>query len=206
MTVATGERLAASWVWQRKPLVQMTADSMAARAQRDALAGKDRDLQMARVMADLALDGLHDQTVLAVRMARNLYRHDEIVLGSLTTLSADGKSRQDTLNEALAWLKAWERLPDADWTPLPAVTQESFAALLTDAETKHRALATAMAEEREARRDFNQVLADLWTDCVDWYADATVVFPEGTPDGQLVRAILTRHAPSGGGAPQPPTV
>jgi len=136
--------------------------------------------------------------VLGVKMARTLYRHDPIVLESLQALETDGGGRQEIVNEARAWLKAWERLPDADWTPLPSMTKVNFSALLEDAETKVKALVTATADDREARRDFNQMLVDLWADCVDWYLDATAVFPEETPDGQLVRAILPHHAPTEG--------
>ncbi|NCO35563.1 MAG: hypothetical protein GW893_17085, partial [Armatimonadetes bacterium] len=102
--------------------------------------------------------------------------------GILQALETDGGGRQEIVNEARAWLKAWERLPDADWTPLPSMTKVNFSALLEDAETKVKALVTATADDREARRDFNQMLVDLWADCVDWYLDATAVFPEETPD------------------------
>jgi len=54
---------------------------------------------------------------------------------------------------------------------------------------------------RKARREQSELAGHLWEDCVAWYRSACLVFPEPTPEGQMIRGLPT--APSSTAAPKP---
>jgi DNA repair exonuclease SbcCD ATPase subunit len=203
MTVATLEELAPKWTWQEKSLDDLKAEVAAARAKEEVLTGLEQDLAVARAETDAALESLHQATVQGLGMARAKYRRHPTAAASLKSLAAKGGNRREILTEAVAWEKAWERLPDADWDPTPTNTRIAFAALRQSAAAELDALESSIAEERNARHELNQMLGDLYQDCVECYAAACLVFPEETPEGKLVRGMIT-HTSDTSEKPQPP--
>jgi len=76
--------------------------------------------------------------------------------------------------------------------PTPVNTKQGFTAARTLGQQKMDALNTAIAAERADRRKLNDMLTELYQDCLDWYNDACLMFKEDTPEGLLIRGILRR--------------
>ena len=59
---------------------------------------------------------------------------------------------------------------------------------------------------RRAAGDFNTLIGRLEDECIQWYAEATAVFPEGTTNGDLIRGqIPTSYSPAAAAPTTPVT-
>lgn len=215
-TLSAAQQIAAAWTWQEKTLAQMQAalvaiigDNTAAppvAGQEEAASAAEQAMLAARGAWDAQLDVLHRRTVQGVGMAKNKYRNDPAKLAVLGGLTARGTSRKETLDEALAWESAWAQV-DPAWAPLPANTLAAFKTLrnqceeglrdaYSDAQSAWRKEVGRLAELVAAMEDINQA----------WYADATRVFPAGTPEGDMIRGTIpTTYHPPAPPPPAPPT-
>jgi len=199
-TRAVQQSLAEKWVWQDKTGDGWATDLAAVQAKQARLLGLEQDAARARAEADAAVKDLHNRTVQGLGMARARYRKDPATLGALAAVDAKMESRQDALNDALAWETAWANVPEADWDPTPTNTRAAFAALRQAAQAKVQALNDLVADERQVRKEFNQLVGELWEDCIAWYEAACLVFPADTPEGQALRAGVPAA-----GSRKPPT-
>ena len=209
-TISAANQIAGTWVWQEKPIAAMQADLTAIMGdpaalppivgQEDLMSQAETAMLAARGQWDTQLDLLHRRTVQGVGMAKNRHRSDPANLAVLAPLTAGSNSRSETLKEALAWESAWAKV-DPAWSPLPANTLGAFKDLRKQCA---EALQTAHASANADWRKEAEKLADMARAVEDvnqaWYADATRVFPVGTPEGDMIRSTVpTTYSP-----PPPP--
>jgi hypothetical protein len=204
-TRAVLESLVGTWVWEDKTVEGWAADLTAVRAKQAQVEGLDQDVDRARADVEAAIKDLSSRTGHGLGMARAKYRKDPVTLGALSGLDAKVESRQDAIDDAVAWEEAWAKLPDPDWTPSPTNTRAAFSALRQAAAAKLEALNTLVAEERKARKELNQLVGELWEDCIAWYQAACLVFPDGTPEGRAIRAGIPTMTAASAAAPAAPT-
>lgn len=215
-TISAAQQIAGSWTWQEKTIPQMQAALVAiigdntatppVVGQEETASAVEQVMLAARGTWDVQLDVLHRRTVQGVGMVRNKYRGDAAKLAVVGNLTARGSSRKETLDDALAWESAWGQV-DAAWAPLPANTLAAFKTLrnqceeglrdaYSDAQSAWRKEVGRLAELVAAMEDINQA----------WYADATRVFPAGTPEGDMIRGTIpTTYHPPAPPPPAPPT-
>jgi hypothetical protein len=182
--------VAAVWVWQGRAADAWASLAAGLKAKRLEVRANKARLRTRRREANDALDLLHHLTVQGLSMARSKYRRNARVLDQLSVLQARGDGKQKTLDEAADWRANWGELPDADWEPLPTNTHAIFDAASTDAQSRFAAYKAFVQEERSTRLKFYEDLGNAWADCVEWLADAEAVFEDGTPNGELVRAVV----------------
>lgn len=190
ITGITQVLVAGEWVSQIRAADAWAPLGAGLKARRLEVRGKKGRLKTLRDEANDALDVLHNLTAQGLGMARSKYRRNSTVLKALSLRSAGGHGKQTILDEAAEWRIAWTELPDADWEPLATNTHEILDAAYLDAETKFTAFKVALQDERKARLEFYEDLGHAWEDCVEWLADAELVFEDGTPNGELVRAVV----------------
>ena len=89
-------------------------------------------------------------------------------------------------------------------SPAHSNTRAAFTALRRAAVAKVETLEALQADVRKARREFNEAAGHLWEDCVAWYRAACLVFPEYTPEGQMIRGIPTERSSTPVTKPKPP--
>jgi hypothetical protein len=214
-TISAAQQIAGSWTWQEKTIPQMQAALVAiigdnsatppVIGQEEVASVAEQVMLAARGAWDAQLDVLHRRTVQGVGMVKNKYRNDPAKLVVVGNLSARGTSRKETLEEALAWESAWSQV-DPAWAPLPANTLAAFKTLrnlceeglqdaYSDAQSAWRKEVGRLAELVAVMNDINQA----------WYADATKVFPAGTPEGDMIRGTIpTTYSPPPPTPPPPP--
>ena len=220
-TISAAKKLAPGWVWQEKTIEQLqaeltaiTGDSSATPpvvGQEEVVCRTEQVMLAARGVWDTQLDILHRWTVQGIGMAKTRHRDDPAVLAVLSPLAGNSNSRSETLKEALAWESAWARV-DPAWSPLPANTFTNFKTLrrqcaeplqttYSDARTAWRAESGKLAGLAAALEALNEA----------WYADATRVFPVGTPEGEMIRSTVpttytapAEAAPAKASAPSSP--
>lgn len=211
-TISAALQLAALWSWQEKTIPQMQLGLVAIIGdntatppivgQEEAASAAEQVMLAARGNWDAQLDVLHSRTVQGVSMIKNKYRDNAAKLAVVGGLAARGSSRKETLEEALAWESAWAQA-DPTWSPLPANTLAGFKTLRNQCEEGLRtAYADAQSAWREQAGKLAAVVAVMEDINVAWYADATRVFPAGTPEGDMIRGTIpTTYSPP----PTPPT-
>ena len=133
-------------------------------------------------------------------------------------LSSRGDSRRVIMEEAedleSAW-EEWEEQTAAPFSPAPGKTLAAFTLLLEGGANQttnpkigalKKNYTTALNKWRSAVGLYNALLSRLEDECVAWYAEATKVFPEGTPHGDMIRGqISTDYNPATPPAsPEPP--
>ena len=211
-TISAATTFADAWVWEEQDLPTMQAELAALAGdgsftgQEELAAAAEAAMLAARGAWDTQLDVLHRRTVQGVGMAKNKFRDDPAKLQNLSGLTARGTSRTETLAEALAWESAWEKAAPA-WAPLPANTLAAFKTLRTACLD---ALQKAYSDQRAAWRDEAEKLAQMALVMENrseaWYAAATLVYPAGTPEGDMIRGTVpTTYTPPPPAPPAPPT-
>jgi hypothetical protein len=214
-TVSVAKQLAAKWTSQ-----ELTPDEM--QTQLEAVTGNssvtppvigqmeiesqaERARQNANGLWRAALDDLHQRTVQGLNMAKTKFRNDPASLAVLHGLNAVGHSPEKILAEALAWESAWGKIA-ATWNPTITNTLAAFKTLRQQAaEDLQTAFSDADALHSEAVAKLEQMCADLEDMNVAWYADATRVFPVGTPEGDMIRSTVpTTYTPSTSTPPPAP--
>ena len=195
--------IAATWVWEEQTVVQWdtrVSDFTAKKAASDTQEGV---MLNKRALFEGTVVQIHDLTVDGVKMARIKWRKDEPRKAVLATVHADGGGRDTGQKEARAWAAVWSSF-DAAWVPTPGNTLAAFNTLVTLSETQENAFKlehTKWREKAEELNDFAEACEDL---CIAWYAAATTVFPEGTPQGDMIRSTVpTTYTPPPAGAPNP---
>lgn len=196
-------QIAATWVWEEQTVVQWdtrVSDFTAKKAASDTQEGV---MLNKRALFEATIVQLHDLTVDGVRMARIKWRKDEPRKAVLATVHADGGGRDTVQKEARAWAAVWASF-DAAWVPTPGNTLAAFNTLIALSETQENAFKlehTKWREKAEELNDFAEACEEL---CVAWYGAATTVFPEGTPQGDMIRSTVpTTYNPPPAGVPNP---
>jgi hypothetical protein len=206
-TISAAKQLAVKWTWEEQTSDQMQAALTAIVGDGDAtppIIGQEevasqaeQAMFAARGAWDSNLDDLHNRTVQGVAMAKNRNRKNPANLAVLAGLTARGTSRAETLSEALAWESAWTKI-DAAWVPVAGNTLAAFKTLRQQcAEDLQQAYADTQADYRQEAEKLADMADNLEQSNQAWYADATVVFPAGTPDGDMIRSTVpTTYNPS----------
>ena len=196
-TNAVQQHLAETWVWEGKPAAQWATDLTSVRSKEAQLRGLEADLNQARTSTDAASAELHERNVQALAMLRAKYRRDPDTVGLLKGPDAVGDGRREILSDCADLETVWGRLPENAATLTPTLSRSSFAAARAAGQAKVEALEGLLAAGRKARKEYHDTLAELWEDCVDFYAAACARFPEDTPEGRMIRGIpTTPSAPS----------
>jgi len=206
-TISAAKQIATTWTWEEQSPSQMQAALTAITGnssvtpplvgQEEIASQADQTMLAARGAWDASLDDLHRRTVQGVSMCKNRNRNNPANLAVLSGLTARGTSRAETLAEALAWESAWAKV-DATWSPLPANTLDIFKTLRKQcAEDLQQAYTDAQADYRKEAETLADMAAELEQIMEAWYADATVVFPIGTAEGDMIRGTVpTTYSPS----------
>jgi len=144
---------------------------------------------------DTQLYDLHRRTVHGVTMAKTRHRNHVANLAILSELTARGTSRAETLAEALAWEVTWAKI-DPEWCPLTGNTLAAFRALRKQcAEELQQAYRDARSDYSLEAEKLSTMMTDLKQSLDAWYAEASAVFPAGTPQGDLIRTVPTTYRP-----------
>jgi hypothetical protein len=182
--------IAATWVWDEKPVVQWDGDLTAINTKKVAASDLEADMLAKRATYENTIALLHDRTVEGLGMARVKWRKDEAKKHILSTLSASGGGRETVQKEAQAWESVWEKF-DAVWSPNPPTnTIATFRTLITDSDTQEDLFKKANTDWRKSAEELNVLGETLWSDCVAWYEAATVLFKAGTAIGDLIRSTI----------------
>lgn len=199
------------WEWGEKNLAGFDLSLSTEETLENQLIGGQKSLTKARAGTDETLDEVHDMTAQFLAMARYHFRDDAEAMSMLEALDTEGDARREILADAQRAMVVWQKLPDQTWNPTLTNTLETFTALFTLATTKVGALEGLQADVRGTRTKYHNHVAQMWADCVAWYEAACLLFPEGSPEGDMIRGIQTNPpaAPStgtGGGGTPPPGV
>jgi hypothetical protein len=204
-TLAVAKTLAPSWEWQEKTYADYEAQHKALADQEGAANEAEVDMVTARTTWDGQLETLHRRTMQGIAMAKTHFRNDALKLALVQNLEARGDSRTTILKEALDWEKAWKKT-DPTWSPMPANTFATFGPLRElCAENLQHAYTEKLTDARSAANCLSQMGRALEDVNEAWYADATRVFPAGTPEGDIIRSqIPTTYAPGPDKGTPPP--
>ena len=210
-TIAAALTFADEWVWEEQDIATMQAELAAltgdnnVTGQEQVVAAAEQEMLAARGEWDGQLDVLHRRTVQGLGMAKAKFRDDPAKLNELASLTASSNSRKETLTEALLWEAAWAKIAPG-WAPLPASTLAAFKTLRTACLTT---LQDTYQNLRAVWRDEAEKLAQMALKMEDrseaWYAAATLVWPAGTPEGDMIRGTVpTTYSPPPPPAPPVP--
>lgn len=210
-TISAALTFADAWVWEEMDIPDMQGELAAlagdanTTGQEEIVADAEAAMLAARGAWDTQLDVLHRRTVQGTGMARQKFRDDPTKLPSLALLSARGTSRSEIIREALEWESVWEKIAPA-WAPLPANTLAAFKTLRTACT---EALQKDYSDKRAVWRDEAEKLAQRGLAMEDrneaWYAAATIVYPAGTAEGDMIRGTVpTTYHPPPPAPPAPP--
>lgn len=195
--------IAAAWVWEEQTVVQWDTRVSDFTAKKAASATQEGVMLNKRALFETTVVQMHDLTVDGLKMARIKWRKDEPRKVILSTLSADGGGRDKVQAEARGWAAVWASF-DAAWVPTPGNTLAAFNTLLALSETQENAFKMDHTKWREKAEELNDFAAACEELCVAWYGAATVVFAEGTPQGDMIRSTVpTTYVPPPAGAPHP---
>ena len=194
-TKAVQTSIAGTWTWDEMTLLQWDTAIAAFVTQMETEQDAEADYLAKRGETDAAIDSIHSLAGRSVRMAKNRYRDTPAKLEVIARLRNDSASRSGKLQDALEWESAWEKL-DAAWSPLPGVTLVTFKPQRLAAMALLEGLTTKKTTWDAANEQLNTQGRVLNGNCVAWYEAATIVFPAGTPEGDLIRSdIPTTYTP-----------
>lgn len=204
-TLSVQSQIASIWTWPLKTIAQWEADSVQLdKSQPDSTAAKaivaSTRADSARGVIDARLKTIHEQTLVVVGVmrvrAKNTPEHAHVV----DELSARGDSRTVIEKEGTDLLSAWKEEFGPDFTPAPGITFAVFQRqFFGDAAATppvpslrdlKQALSDAVTIERRETGRLNVLLNRVNRETVDWYAEATAVFPAGTETGDLIRSDI----------------
>lgn len=205
------------WVWPRKPAADWVADveqldgaKTGTLAHTATAALTDKNIQFAAL--DARYKTLHTRTLQAVGVMRSRALADVALRPVVDELSARGDSNRAIEEEGEELLAAWSQEFGEDFVPAPGNTFEAFKALYEGSATVPtvRKLKSnykeSGAKARRAAGDYNTLIGRLEDECVQWYAEATAVFPAGTTNGDLIRGqIPTSYSPAAAAPATPAT-
>lgn len=195
--------IAADWLWEEMSVLQWDTRVTGFTAKKAASATQEGVMLNKRATFEASIVQLHDLTVAGLKMARVKWRNDAARKAILSTLHAEGQSRDAVEKEAQAWAGVWASF-DAAWVPTPGNTLAAFNTLLAACFTQENEFKQEHTEWREKAEEFNVFAAASEELCIAWYAAVTTVFPEGTPQGDMIRSTVpTTYNPPPAGAPNP---
>ncbi|WP_394793260.1 hypothetical protein [Armatimonas sp.] len=188
-TQAVQGQLQAVWVWDKATLADWQAAIVSLDGARDASQDAIATLQNARSAAAAGLTTLHEATKQALGIAKIAFRDQPTKAGAFVGLTAVSKSFPAVSRSAQALSSAWQKA-DPAWVPLPGKTLAAYDAIRAQVNAQHAAVASAVSAQKDTRRALQAALKVQDRRSKDWYAVATRVFPDNTPEGQLVRAEI----------------
>ena len=221
-TTAVQATLAASpdsaWVWPSKSLAAWQADleqlngaKSGTLAHIATAANTHKSIQFAALDARYA--SIHARTLQAVGVMRSRALADPMLRPVVNELSARGDSKTAIEEEGEELLAAWSQEFGEDFLPAPSNTFASYQELFLGTATLPSLsllksnYKNAITKARRASGDYNTLISRLEDECIQWYAEATAVFPAGTTHGDLIRGqVPTNYNPPTAAAvpPAPP--
>ena len=223
-TTAAQVTVAPTWMWDVKSSSEWAADL----AQTDGgvagtlgfIANRDHVLyENARGTLGARFADMKARTKQAVLLMRGRAVRDPRLAPAVDELTAKGTSWREIESEAEDCLAVWTTtFGGAAYVPVATNTYAQFKALFEGAPAAGgvpaipalRALKTpyneALAVARVSVGRYNALISRMEDQCVQWYADATAVFLEGTPEGDMIRSTVPTSAdynPATGGANAP---
>jgi hypothetical protein len=206
----------ASWVWPSKSLAAWQADlAQLDGAKSGSLAHTANAAKVHKSMQLAALnarcEAIHACTLQAVGVMRSRALADPLLRPVVDELSARGDSKPTIEDEGEELLAAWSQEFGEDFLPAPGNTYASFQELFlgTASEPSLSKLKSnykeAVTKARRADGDYNRLISRLEDECIQWYAEATAVFPAGTTNGDLIRGQIPTNYNPPTPAPAPPS-
>ena len=204
-TLSVQRHIAATWTWPLKTTAAWEEDSVqldkSQPASKAALAiAAGIRTETARGQIDKRLAIIHSQTLTAVGVMRVRAQRSPEHADVVNELSARGDSRKAIEDEGTVLLSAWKEEFLPAFTPAPGITFVGFQGLFFGDEATtpkspslralKQALSDAVTVERREVGRLNVLLTSVERDSVDWYSEATSVFPAGTETGDLIRADI----------------
>ena len=202
----TQQSFLAKWLWTDKDIAGWDADILALETQNNACSTTVAAMKQTRSNYDTALDQLDTWTGEGLTLLRVKVRNDAEKLASLDTLTADGTSRANKLQEALDWEKAWNTY-DNTWAPSQTNTYSTFHTLRLAALQLQKDYAAAEVAVTAQNNQLTLMRLDLDDANEAWYKAATKHFPIGTAEGDLIRSavpVTTGSTPAAKPAATPP--
>ena len=223
-TTAAQVTVAPTWMWEAKNSSEWAADiaqtdggvpgTLAFIANRDHVLYENSRGVLAARFADMKA-----RTKQIVQLMRGRALRDPRLAPAVDELSAKASSWTGIESEAEDCLAVWTTtFGGAAYAPAPANTYAQFRALFEGAPAAPgipaipalRALKTphndALAIARVSVGRYNALISRMEDQCVQWYADATAIFLEGTPEGDMIRSTVptsSDYNPATGGANAP---
>ena len=188
-TISAQLQIAATWVWPEKTVVQWETQISDFEDQIEASLIAEAVMEGARGVLGEAMSGLHSLTSQDLNLLKNTYRNNEGKYEVVNGLVALGGSRGAIILEAMELEAAWLGINPL-WVPLPLQTLGDFTTLREAAQAKLKEYLNKKAAWRDAVGAMNELAIALNEACVGWYAAATVVFPEGTAEGDMIRGTI----------------
>ena len=190
LTLIAQENIALVWIWFYKTVAEWTADLLAFDTQESVVGAANTLVLSLQGTVDNTLDELHADTVQVLAMLRtkvDLTSDDNEHMVKM--LSASGDSRPVIVQEGKDLAHGWELVDDA-WVPVIGLTLAVFKAKVEAASDDLDEYNKARAGLRSKIGAWNRIANTLNRDCMAWYNDATHVFVEGTPEGDMIRSIV----------------
>ena len=188
-TLGAQEQIALEWVWPERTVPEWETAIDAFEEQFEVSLIAEAVMEGARGALGVAMDELHGLTSQYLNLLKNTYRNNVGKYEVVNDLLAMGGSRGSILLEAMQLEAAWLDI-DPLWTPLPTKTLAGFTTLREATEAKLRLYLNKRRAWRGAVGDLNELAIPLNDACVGWYAAATLVFPEGTSEGDMIRSTV----------------
>ena len=188
-TISAQTSIAAEWVWSEKTLAQWEAAFATFKSKIDTVVNAKARLNGRRGGMEEALKNLHEVTVVYLTLLKTVYRNDEVISELLAPLTASGGSRNDILDQASELQSAWQEV-NPTWEPKPGKTLAEFVLLVKDCSTLKTEFTNANTAWRNRASELRKFVDEMNSDCVGWYAGATVVFSAETSEGAMIRGTV----------------
>ena len=214
------------WTWPTKTLAAWDADlvSMDATVNNSlakTAAALEVDMLAARGLLDARLEAIHKYTLLVAGVMRVRAKTLPGLVDVVQRLTARGDSRtaiEEEANGLIAAWEEWEQQLGQTFNPAPGKSLVDFkvlvegngnpappAVLLPSIGTLKKTYKAATAKWRRSEGLVNALYSRCEDECVNWYAEATRVFPQGTPEGDMIREqVPTSYNPPTPAPPVPP--
>ncbi len=218
-TVAVQVTLAAlpsdAWVWPSKSVAEWQADLEQLNGAKSgtlahAAKAADTHKQIQFAALDERCKAIHARTLQAVKVMRARALADAALRPVVDELSAKGGSVPVIEDEGEELLAAWSQEFGEDFLPAPGNTYATYKELFEGkpdvpslAKLKSN-YADSRTKARRATGNYNALISRLEDECIQWYAEATAVFPSGTTNGDLIRGQVPTIYNPPTAAPAPP--
>lgn len=181
------ESVKGKWLWDKTSLADWDAAIQAVEDQQVVEAKSKTALNTAHSRFISEYRDLRARTLQGLGMLKNGHRSDTVKLARLASLSARGGAHQAILDEALALQTVWKEL-EQNGSSTEGNPLARFSSLILQCMHAHYVAATAELRWKADCETLNQKTRDLEAANAAWYADATVTFPKGTVEGNIIRS------------------